>query len=100
VHLLALETPEVRVQGVYPRLTDTQMPANAIAGKYDGIMTPEEVGFFQRAAKDGITLEPPVWCAAAVARLAIGAEEGGDSGKVMYYDEHVPDMLKLKKARL
>ncbi|EXJ90304.1 hypothetical protein A1O1_03403 [Capronia coronata CBS 617.96] len=97
IGILALENPSIRVQGVYPRLTDTQMPAEVIRGRYDGIMTPDEVALFQARAKDGVTLEPAAWCAEAVARLAVGFAQGGESGRVMYYDQHVPEMLKRKE---
>ncbi|EXJ80751.1 hypothetical protein A1O3_07035 [Capronia epimyces CBS 606.96] len=100
IGLLALENPAICVQGVYPRLTDTRMPADVIEGKYDGIMTQDEVALFRSRARDGITLEPAAWCAEAVARLAVGSDNGGKSGLVMYYDEHVPDLLRKKKAKL
>jgi NAD(P)-dependent dehydrogenase (short-subunit alcohol dehydrogenase family) len=99
VHILGLENPDILVQGVYPKLTDTKMPSDVIAGKYNGIMTDDEVALFQAWAKDGISLEPPAWCGEAVARLAIGSDKGGESGKVMYYYDQVPDLQQKRMAR-
>lgn len=98
IQLLAHENPKLCVQGVYPRLTDTKMPADVVAGKYAGIMTEDEVERFRVWAKDGVTYEPAAWCGEAVARLAAGVEPGDESGKVSYYDEHVPALL-LKKSQ-
>lgn len=101
VQLFAHENPEVCVQGVYPRLTDTKMPADVVAGKYAGIMAEEEVQRFRDFAKSSFTYEPAAWCGEAVARLASGSQPGGRTGKVLYYEEHVPDMVSRKpKARL
>ncbi len=98
VQVLAHENPDICVQGVYPRLTDTGMPAEVIKGSYDGIMRDDEVARFRNWAKDGVSLEPAAWCATAVARLAAGFEKGKESGKVAYYDEHVPSVLAMKKT--
>lgn len=77
------------------------MPANTIAGKYKGIMADEEVERFQTWAREGhMSVEPASWCGEAVARLAAGQDRGGKSGQVLWYDEHVPDVLERKKAKL
>ncbi|KIV96853.1 hypothetical protein PV10_00669 [Exophiala mesophila] len=101
IQLFAHENPELCVQGVYPRLTDTKMPADVVAGKYAGIMAEAEIQRFRDFAKDSSTFEPAAWCGEAVARLAYGSQMGGNTGKVLYYEEHVPDLVAKKpRARL
>ena len=97
IQLLALENPEVTVYGVSPRLSRTKMPEDAIAGKYKGIMTDAEIEGLQKRAQEGNLVEPPEWCGEAVARLAFGLA-AGKPGEVLFYDEHVPEMMDRKTA--
>ncbi|KAF2682188.1 NAD(P)-binding protein [Lentithecium fluviatile CBS 122367] len=88
---LAHEERLITVQGVYPKLTRTAMPEDVIKGKYKGVMAEHEIERFGRWDKEGDEMvEPPAWCGEAVARLAVGLEEGGRSGRTEYYDAHVP----------
>jgi NAD(P)-dependent dehydrogenase (short-subunit alcohol dehydrogenase family) len=84
IQLLAREETGLRVQGVYPKLTGTQMPASALAGRYEGIMSQEDMKIFT-----GLDVEPAEWAGVAVAKLAAGLESGGASGELLYYDEHL-----------
>lgn len=102
IQMLAHENrDEVLVQGVYPRLTNTAMPQDVIAGKYKDIMYDEEIRRFQDWAKQGDTVvEPAEWCAEAVAKVALGETKIRETGRVAYYDEFVPDIKKQRASRL
>jgi hypothetical protein len=83
------------VQGVSPRLTRTKMTEDMIVGSYRGVMADHEVEKFRVWDRMGNEMiEPPEWCGKAVAKLALGLEEGGKSGVTMGYDEHVPRKIK------
>ncbi|KAF2098443.1 NAD(P)-binding protein [Rhizodiscina lignyota] len=90
VRLLAHEEPNICVQGVYPHLTGTQMPADIFAGKFKGIMADSEIEKFKNWEKQGDVIEPAAWCGVTVAKLALGVAKGGKSGEILYHDEHVP----------
>lgn len=89
IELLAHEEPTIKVLGVYPGLTRTAMPANVIAGEFKGTMYDFEIEKFRTMDTSG-AIEPPEWCANAVAQLTAGSAEGLPSGHVAYYHEHVP----------
>lgn len=59
-------------------------------------MADEEVERFQTCSGQENIVEPASWRGEAVARLAMGAEDGGESGKTLYYDEHVPSKMDRK----
>lgn len=89
---MAHEEKDVHVLGVYPGLTRTTMIDDILGGKFKGIMFAEEMERFKRWEQEGTKgIEPPEWCATAVAKLALGEVKGGDSGEVKYYYELVPD---------
>lgn len=91
---LAHEESLLSVQGVYPKLTRTKMPEDVIAGKFQGIMADHEIERFRVWDEMGDSMvEPPEWCGAAVARLALGLVEGGRSGETLSYDVHVPRVV-------
>ncbi|KAL1591396.1 hypothetical protein SLS60_012009 [Paraconiothyrium brasiliense] len=100
VEMLAHEEPLLTVQGVYPKLTRTKMPADVIAGKYKGIMADHEIEKFRVWNEIGEEMvEPPEWCGEAVGKLALGLYPGGRSGESFDYDTigiHVPVSLHKK----
>lgn len=94
ITLLAHEEPLLTVQGVYPKLTRTNMVEDLTAGKYKDVMADHEIRRFKVWDEIGDEMvEPAAWCASAVAKLAVGLYEGGRSGETLYYDEHVPQKV-------
>lgn len=90
IEILAHEEPAIEVLGIYPGLTKTTMITGIMSGKYSGIMDDTEIQRFRDFDRDG-DVEPPEWCATAIAKLALKVEKGGKSGHTQYYYEHVPD---------
>lgn len=91
VQLLAHEEPTLSVQGVYPKLTRTKMAEDLVQGKYKGVMADHEIERFRLWDEIGDAMvEPPEWCAEAVAKLAMGLFVGLRSGEAGDYDLHVP----------
>ncbi|EXJ94379.1 hypothetical protein A1O1_02773 [Capronia coronata CBS 617.96] len=95
IQVLAHEESDVKVHGVYPGLTKTTMPAEIIAGKFTGIMTDDEVQKFRNWDKLG-EIEPPEWCANAVAKLAARDIPVWTNGVCRYYYEYDPDCRNLR----
>jgi NAD(P)-dependent dehydrogenase (short-subunit alcohol dehydrogenase family) len=91
IQMLAREEKGLRTQGVYPKLTGTQMPVDALAGKSKGIMSEEDMKIFT-----GLEVEPAEWCGVVVAKLAAGLERGLESGEIANYGEHIPRDRKSK----
>ncbi|KAF2709054.1 NAD(P)-binding protein, partial [Pleomassaria siparia CBS 279.74] len=91
VQLLAHEERTLSVQGVFPKLTRTAMAKDLIEAKYKDVMADHEIERFRvwDAIGDAM-VEPPEWCADAVAELATGRWAGLASGSVGNYDLHVP----------
>ncbi|KAH7395342.1 hypothetical protein DE146DRAFT_659831 [Phaeosphaeria sp. MPI-PUGE-AT-0046c] len=95
ISCLAHEEPGVSVQGVYPKLTRTNMAEDVVKGHYRGVMADHEVERFRIWDNMGEEMiEPPEWCGEAVAKLVLGLFEGGKSGETLSYDEHVPKKIK------
>ncbi|KAH7088745.1 hypothetical protein FB567DRAFT_317342 [Paraphoma chrysanthemicola] len=94
---LAHEEPGISVQGVYPKLTRTSM-IDGLVGEdrlYEDVMAKHELERFKIWDRMGEEMvEPPEWCAEAVAKLGLGLFEGGKSGETKYYDEHVPKRIE------
>lgn len=65
------------------------MAARVVDGEFKGTMYGFEIEKFHTMDVSG-AIEPPEWCANAVAQLAAGLAEGLPSGNVAYYHEHVP----------
>lgn len=63
------------------------MPDDVIAGKYKGIMMDEEIERFVNWDREG-SIEPPEWCANAVARICTGVVDVSGSGECRYYYEY------------
>jgi len=91
VSCLAHEERGITVQGVYPNLTRTGMVEDLVQGGYKGVMADHERERFKTWNRMGEDMvEPPEWCGKAVAKLALGLFEGGENGRTLGYNEHVP----------
>lgn len=84
IKMLAMEETEIKVRGVYPKLTGTGMPQAGLSGGWSKIMTKKDMDIFTN-----LEVEPPAWCGIATGKMAAGIEEGGKSGDILHYDEHV-----------
>jgi len=90
-----IEESEVKIHGVYPRVTRTPMTPDMIAGNYKGIMRDEEVENFLKWDREGTMIEPPEWCGNSIGLLAADLVEGAKHGELLYYDKQVsPDLYK------
>jgi len=71
------------------------MVEGLVRGEHRGVMADHEVERFRIWDEMGEGMvEPPEWCGEAVAKLALGLFEGGKSGEMLYYDEHVPRKIE------
>jgi len=84
IKLLALEETTLKVRGVYPKLTGTGMPQAGLAGQWSQVMTKKDLDIFTN-----LEVEPPSWCGIATGRMAAGLDDGGRSGDILDYNEHV-----------
>ena len=87
IEVLAHEERDIRVYGVYPGLTNTAMGKVVLNGDFDRIMHPEEIQKFVDWERKG-EMDPPQWCATAVARLVVGEADLEVAGKVQYFYEY------------
>lgn len=53
----------------------------------EGIMRPDEVQKFVDWDRNG-DMDPPVWCAEATAKLAVGKADRDVAGRVQYFYEY------------
>jgi hypothetical protein len=68
------------------------MSEGLLAGKFDGVMLPQEAQRYRDWLAGGAA-EPPDYCADAVAQLAVGKVQGL-KGETASYSKHVPSTKK------
>ena len=99
IEVLGHEESDVKVVGVYPGLTRTTMVDGFVDGKYAGIMKDDEVRKFIDWHKNN-EIEPPEWCANAVAKMAARSILVEGTGQTRYYHEYDPDFKSLPTPKL